>query len=181
MSKSSLFFMNQQDIITLILTAFFCLLCYICGGLHSDGTVRVKAFGPTPVLPLDVLMSVIHAASDATAYLQQAIAPIDATIRFLEPFGTANPPRSLEIESGSMGARLNHNHATQFMYVRQSLALWRLIMLNMMKLWSVADADMLSESNPHRLQNTGQVRFTARDSDKLSNFRRDYALYSIEI
>jgi hypothetical protein len=42
------------------------------------------------------------------------------------------------------------------MYVKQSLTLWRLIMLRMTRLWAVADADMLSPDNPHSLRNTGQ-------------------------
>lgn len=52
------------------------------------------------------------------------------------------------------GAKLSHNHSTQYVFVLQSLSLWREIMSNMPLLWFFADRDMLAE--PYRLCDTGQ-------------------------
>jgi len=55
------------------------------------------------------------------------------------------------------GAKLTHDHATQFTYVRQSLLLWREVMRTTYKLWSDADADLLLSSHgAYQLWNTGQ-------------------------
>ena len=55
------------------------------------------------------------------------------------------------------GAKLSHDHATQYTYVRQSLLLWREIMKNMYRLWADADADLLtSTQGAYQLWNTGQ-------------------------
>lgn len=43
---------------------------------------------------------------------------------------------------GSGGAKLSHDHATQYVFALQSLTLWSEIMLNMPKLWYLADLDM---------------------------------------
>ena len=58
--------------------------------------------------------------------------------------------------SGGGGAKLTHDHPTQFTFVRQTLMLWREIMGNMYKLWAFADADMLENPNAYQLWNTGQ-------------------------
>jgi len=52
------------------------------------------------------------------------------------------------------GAKLSHDHATQFTYVLQSLSFWRETMENMPLLWYYADKDMCSEG--YRLCDTGQ-------------------------
>lgn len=63
---------------------------------------------------------------------------------------------SLSIASGSQGHRLSHDHETQYIYVNQTLQLWREILNDMFKLWTLADQDMLSTSNPYTLSQTGQ-------------------------
>ena len=62
---------------------------------------------------------------------------------------------SLAISGGRGGARLTHSHERQYSYVLQSLSLWREINTDMFKLWCLAEADLLSESNTYRLVNTG--------------------------
>lgn len=52
------------------------------------------------------------------------------------------------------GAKLSHNHPTQYRFVLQSLTLWREIMRCMPRLWFYADMDMTKES--YRLVDTGQ-------------------------
>ncbi|RHZ84970.1 hypothetical protein Glove_74g120 [Diversispora epigaea] len=63
---------------------------------------------------------------------------------------------SLAIRSGKDGARLSHNHETQYHYANQTMSLWREIQNEMFKLWFLADEDLLSEHNPYRLKDTGQ-------------------------
>merc|ERR1719487_396079 len=52
------------------------------------------------------------------------------------------------------GAKLSHDHKTQYRFVHQSLLLWKEIMSNMPRLWMFADGDMLTES--YRFADTGQ-------------------------
>lgn len=82
-------------------------------------------------------------------------------IKSLEKFftPTIDDPKdefSLSIASGSQGHRLSHDHETQYIYVNQTLKLWREILNDMFKLWTLADQDMLATSNPYRLSQTGQ-------------------------
>lgn len=58
--------------------------------------------------------------------------------------------------NGGASPKLTHSHPTQFVYVRQSLLLWREIMRNMYKLWHLADADLLGGQGGYQLWNTGQ-------------------------
>eukprot|EP01105_Mastigella_eilhardi_P012763 TRINITY_DN2912_c0_g1_i2.p1 TRINITY_DN2912_c0_g1~~TRINITY_DN2912_c0_g1_i2.p1 ORF type:complete len:273 (-),score=70.21 TRINITY_DN2912_c0_g1_i2:957-1775(-) len=63
---------------------------------------------------------------------------------------------SLALRHGVEGSRISHSHAEQFTFVRQSLLLWREIQQRMYKLWILADKDLLSETHPYQLCNTGQ-------------------------
>jgi hypothetical protein len=63
---------------------------------------------------------------------------------------------SLAIVSGNDGARLSHSHHRQFHYVLQSLTLWREIVHDMFRLWCLTDEDLLADSTPYRLEDTGQ-------------------------
>jgi hypothetical protein len=67
---------------------------------------------------------------------------------------------SLAIVGGRGGARLTHSHEHQYLYVLQSLSLWREILHDMFKLWFLAEQDLLSAENYYRLRNTGQARGT---------------------
>ena len=107
----------------------------------------------------DDLLRCMYSLGDNNAYLRFNRDPIDRMIEYLET--NFNPERieeglSLAIFGGKQGARLTHNHARQFCYVKQTLTLWREISHEMFKLWYMADKDMLSERNRYRLQNTGQ-------------------------
>ena len=62
----------------------------------------------------------------------------------------------LAISAGFSGARLSHSHERQYYYVLQSLTLWSEMNHNMFKLWSLSEQDMLDQSNPYRLRDTGQ-------------------------
>jgi hypothetical protein len=52
------------------------------------------------------------------------------------------------------GSCLTHSHSTQYSFVLQSLTLWSEIMVNMPKLWTLAEEDMFNEH--YRLADTGQ-------------------------
>jgi hypothetical protein len=58
--------------------------------------------------------------------------------------------------SGNDGPTLSHSHATQFVFVWQSLRLWCKVMRNMHRLWVCADEDLLSTTTSYQLFNTGQ-------------------------
>lgn len=66
----------------------------------------------------------------------------------------------LSISTGDGGARLSHDHRTQFKYVEQSLMLWKEIMDNMFMLWSLAEDDLLNENHQYQLKDTGQGMVT---------------------
>ena len=104
------------------------------------------------------------------AYLQQYFHPTQAGR------DKKSAADSLAIRSGRGGARLSHDHARQYAYVIQSLALWREILhgapsfrlsvfsmiftvphpTDMFHLWSLAEQDLLSETVGYRLRDTGQ-------------------------
>ena len=52
------------------------------------------------------------------------------------------------------GAHLSHDHPTQYMFVLQSLTLWKEITKNMTRLWTAADRDILTQH--YSLTDTGQ-------------------------
>jgi len=59
-------------------------------------------------------------------------------------------------DADGSGARLSHSHARQFRFAEQSLSLWRAIVNDMFRLWSLAEADLLSGDAPYALRDTGQ-------------------------
>lgn len=105
---------------------------------------------------------IVQSVKDYYALVTQFVNPIDTLLAFLAKFfdpavvGT-NPTSngvSIAIRSGENGARLNHGHAKQFQYVRQSLKLWREVLFYFMPLWSKAEGDILGHD--YRLADTGQ-------------------------
>ncbi|CAG8469629.1 1488_t:CDS:10 [Diversispora eburnea] len=101
----------------------------------------------------------LYSIGDNHAYLRSNR---DCCIKMLKNLTTYfNPSKiesgySLAIRSGKGGARLSHDHETQFFYANQTMSLWREIQNEMFKLWFLADQDLLSENNPYRLKDTGQ-------------------------
>eukprot|EP01112_Ceratiomyxa_fruticulosa_P009456 TRINITY_DN2462_c0_g1_i1.p1 TRINITY_DN2462_c0_g1~~TRINITY_DN2462_c0_g1_i1.p1 ORF type:complete len:653 (+),score=147.30 TRINITY_DN2462_c0_g1_i1:106-2064(+) len=65
-------------------------------------------------------------------------------------------PHSLSIRFGKNGARLTHSHAHQYHYVLQSMILWREVMHDMFRLWTLSETDLLDDESPYRLRDTGQ-------------------------
>jgi hypothetical protein len=124
----------------------------------------------------------IDSISDAIAYVESNVAPVQQMLAYLEDNFDPTRPRdgfSLELRghsrfssssfssygryglsaygtSGSEGPTLSHSHSTQYVFVWQSLRLWSKVMRNMHRLWICADDDLLSTSTSYNLFNTGQ-------------------------
>ncbi|KAK2466002.1 hypothetical protein APHAL10511_001643 [Amanita phalloides] len=102
----------------------------------------------------------LYSIGDNHAFLRANRDPCDRMIEYLKeyfhPTQAKDPKSSLAIRSGRGGARLTHDHNKQYAYVLQSLTLWREILHDMFRLWSLAEQDLLSENVPYRLRDTGQ-------------------------
>lgn len=102
----------------------------------------------------------LYSIGDYHAYLRANCLPVEEMITMLDK--NFDPDRitgdySLGISMGRGGARLSHNHFKQYHYVKQSLTLWSQIMRDMFMLWTLADHDLVSDSNNrYRLADTGQ-------------------------
>jgi hypothetical protein len=121
------------------------------------------------VLSKTDIIRVIESLSDNNAFLSYNVQPVQSMITLLTTYFNEKTPSgqfSLSLSGkssslgfslysrGSGGAKLNHDHKTQYTFVLQSLCLWREIMAEMPRLWCMADRDMVAEH--YRLANTGQ-------------------------
>ncbi|CCI44553.1 unnamed protein product [Albugo candida] len=100
----------------------------------------------------------VASIDDYNSHLSANTSPITKMLHFLSTFFDATRPEigfSLEIRAGRNGARLSHNHATQYEYVQQSLQLWHLITMEMLRLWRSVEDDLLGGVS-YRLRDTGQ-------------------------
>jgi hypothetical protein len=132
-------------------------------------------------LPQETVRQALYSIGDNHAFLRTNRDPCDRMIGYLQKYFHSTQVRdkkgadSLAIRSGRGGARLSHDHARQYVYVMQSLALWREILhgahlplvafrppsftlsrSDMFHLWSLAEQDLLSETISYRLRDTGQ-------------------------
>ncbi|KAH7102964.1 hypothetical protein BKA62DRAFT_636934 [Auriculariales sp. MPI-PUGE-AT-0066] len=101
----------------------------------------------------------IYSIGDNHAFLRVNRDPCEKMIMYLKQYFTSSKPadgRSLAIRSGKSGARLSHDHSTQYAYVLQSLTLWREILNDFFYLWSLAEQDLTSNHTIYRLRDTGQ-------------------------
>ncbi|PCH40894.1 hypothetical protein WOLCODRAFT_131588 [Wolfiporia cocos MD-104 SS10] len=102
----------------------------------------------------------LYSIGDNHAFLRVNRDPCDKMIAYLKkyfhPTQAQDGKSSLAIRSGKGGARLTHDHSKQYVYVIQSLTLWREVLHDMFHLWSLAEQDLLSENVPYRLRDTGQ-------------------------
>eukprot|EP00027_Filamoeba_sp_ATCC50430_P012570 CAMPEP_0168571086 /NCGR_PEP_ID=MMETSP0413-20121227/17124_1 /TAXON_ID=136452 /ORGANISM="Filamoeba nolandi, Strain NC-AS-23-1" /LENGTH=532 /DNA_ID=CAMNT_0008603867 /DNA_START=66 /DNA_END=1664 /DNA_ORIENTATION=+ len=101
----------------------------------------------------------LRSIGDNNSFLKDNCYPVEQMIYYLTSM--FHPEKvekgySLAISAGYEGARLSHDHTRQFLYVLQSLVLWREISLDMFKLWHLAEEDLLDSQNPYHLTNTGQ-------------------------
>lgn len=100
-----------------------------------------------------------YSICDNNSYLNSDRLPIDKMLSLLDDHfspETVKDGYSLAIVEGEAGARLTHSHERQFHFARQSLLLWRHIIDDMYRLWSLSEQDLLSPDSPYTLKNTGQ-------------------------
>ncbi|KAF8494190.1 hypothetical protein F5888DRAFT_1617103 [Russula emetica] len=115
-----------------------------------------------PKLTQEMVRQALYSIGDNHAFLRTNRDPCDRMIGYLQQYFHPTQVRdkkgadSLAIRSGRSGSRLSHDHARQYVYVMQSLALWREILHDMFHLWSLAEQDLLSETISYRLRDTGQ-------------------------
>ncbi|KAG0345369.1 hypothetical protein BG004_003760 [Podila humilis] len=105
----------------------------------------------------DEIKVCLYSIGDNHSFLRTNRDPCDKMLRYLTMFFQPTAVEdgfSLAIQSGRQGARLTHNHETQYWYINQTLNLWREIAHEMFYLWMLSDQDMLD--NDYRLRDTGQ-------------------------
>ena len=110
-------------------------------------------------LPLDTVKLCLYSIGDNHAFLRTNRDPCEQMISYLKQYfhpENIEPGFSLSIQLGKEGARLSHSHEKQYHYVYQSLSLWREVLHEMFQLWYTAESDLLSETCPYRLRDTGQ-------------------------
>lgn len=123
-------------------------------------SLLAKRYRNSKTLSDDDIRRCLYSIGDNNAYLRAARDPCDMMIKYLQFYFKLETPTdrqsSLAIASGVGGARLTHDHARQFRYVFQSLALWREVCHEMYKLWYLSETDLLDPNNSYGLRNTGQ-------------------------
>ena len=116
-------------------------------------------------LPPDSVRLCCYSICDNNSYLNSDRRPVDQMLQLLDQhFAPDGPTKKgedvcydLSILAGAEGSRLSHSHARQFHFARQSLLLWRSIIDDMFRLWSLAEQDLLSTHEvPYSLKDTGQ-------------------------
>ena len=87
-----------------------------------------------PKLTQEMVRQALYSIGDNHAFLRTNRDPCDRMIGYLQQYFHPTQVRdkknadSLAIRSGRGGSRLSHDHARQYVYVMQSLALWREIL-----------------------------------------------------
>ncbi|KAG9327461.1 hypothetical protein KVV02_000410 [Mortierella alpina] len=105
----------------------------------------------------DEIKVCLYSIGDNHSFLRTNRDPCDKMLKYLTKFflpTSIEEGFSLAIQSGRQGARLTHDHETQYWYINQTLNLWREIAHEMFYLWMLSDDDMLN--NDYRLRDTGQ-------------------------
>jgi len=110
-------------------------------------------------LSADDIRSCLYSISDNNSFLNSNKKPVTDCIQLLKRYfhpSVVEAEYSLSIQEGISGARLSHTHELQYNYVLQSLTLWEAILEDTFRLWYLAEQDLLSETQPYELKNTGQ-------------------------
>lgn len=125
----------------------------------NEAVKRITRNHVSRSLSEDDLQQCLYSISDNNSFLNSNRKPILDMIELLKKYFNPNNfdrEYSLAIDEGSEGARLSHNHKTQYDYVLQSLTLWAHIIEDTFRLWYLSELDLLSETQPYVLTDTGQ-------------------------
>lgn len=118
----------------------------------------VAKFHSTRVLK-EELRQVLYSIGDVHSYINFNRLPIKRILKQLEDNFDPSQPQlqqySLGIKTGREGARLLHTHETQYYFCHQSLTMWLIVQRDFIKLWKVADEDLLAPIS-YKLVDTGQ-------------------------
>jgi len=127
---------------------------------YQDSESEEDIGGGGEALTEDEVEQCIYSLGDHSTFLRFNREPCDRLIRYLQeefdPEVPGPPELSLAIEEGVAGARLSHNHRRQYVFVLQSMTLWREVLDNMFQLWHLAEEDLLDEERAYQLTDTGQ-------------------------
>lgn len=124
----------------------------------------------------------LYSLGDYNTHIRMYCQPCQYLIDFLKENYDPNKRDSvysLSIETGKHGSRLTHSHNRQYMYVLQTLYLWKEIGKHMFFLWNCAETDMLDLKNPYRLIDTGQGLHRVQSGTRVLNFMQKI-LYSVQ-
>lgn len=141
----------------------------------KDQTVNrlVKDHAASSGAAADDVEILVRSLNDANCFANDNVDSIDALIKllkhFFQPDAPQTPLHNLSIREGDGGSRLSHEHARQYTFVLQSLALWRNISQNMFELWMLAEEDLLNPEQAYELRNTGQGLHRVQPAPKLYN------------
>lgn len=127
----------------------------------ADGIVRKYV---SHRISADEIRACLYSISDNNSFLNSNKKPVTDCIQLLKKYfhpsviekEDQGNSYSLSIQEGISGARLSHSHELQYNYVLQSLTLWEAILEDTFRLWYLAEQDLLSETQPYELKNTGQ-------------------------
>eukprot|EP00919_Chromeraceae_sp_WS-2016_P077992 GHVR01184486.1.p1 GENE.GHVR01184486.1~~GHVR01184486.1.p1 ORF type:complete len:389 (+),score=68.52 GHVR01184486.1:784-1950(+) len=122
-------------------------------------------------LSVDEIEQCLHSLADHNTYLRYNMDPVEQLIKYLEQYFKPDeyePHFSLAIAAGRSGARLTHNHQRQYLYVKQTLVLWREVLKEMFVLWKKAEDDLLNPFNRYALRDTGQGLNRVQHAPELS-------------
>eukprot|EP01002_Notosolenus_urceolatus_P002239 NODE_1590_length_1363_cov_7.346271_g1319_i0.p1 GENE.NODE_1590_length_1363_cov_7.346271_g1319_i0~~NODE_1590_length_1363_cov_7.346271_g1319_i0.p1 ORF type:complete len:430 (-),score=97.69 NODE_1590_length_1363_cov_7.346271_g1319_i0:72-1181(-) len=109
----------------------------------------------------EVLELCIRSIDDANCHIRDNAKCIERMIILLKDHfrrdGPTDAQYSLALDVGQGGSRLKHAHDFQYLYVLQSLNLWRIVSREMYRLWWLVEQDLLDSKNaPYEFRNTGQ-------------------------
>ena len=137
--------------------------------MKEKAVAHIKDKYATRDLSEDDIHMCLYSICDNNSFLNSNRLPVDKVIGYLKKYFSptnVEPGYSLAIVSGNDGARLSHSHERQYYFALQSLTLWRDILSDMFKLWSLAEDDLLSETVTYTLKDTGQGLHRVQPSPK---------------
>ncbi|KAG5491322.1 hypothetical protein JIQ42_01221 [Leishmania sp. Namibia] len=130
----------------------------------------VKQYACEHHLQEDTVEVVVRSLNDANCFSNDNVETSEQLLKLLKQHFTPNSCTeltSLAIDEGADGSRLTHNHRMQYIFVLQSLSLWKNICRKMYVLWSIAEEDMLNPNEKYELRMTGQGLQRVQKAPKL--------------